>query len=94
LLCPDPAASPPAGLCARDMTVAAWVNAAADSTTVLGDVISWFDPVTRNGFTLEEARALLPDVQKNLAAIPANLTKTWAYAAHKPLGGVRLGDGP
>jgi hypothetical protein len=32
--------------------VSAWVNAAAAPTTVLGDVVSWFDPATRNGFTL------------------------------------------
>jgi hypothetical protein len=35
---------------------------------------------------MDEARTLLPDVQKDLAAIPANLTKTWAYAAHKTRG--------
>ncbi len=33
-------------------TVAAWVNAAAAPTTVLGDVVSWFDPGQRHGFTL------------------------------------------
>ena len=43
---------PPAGLGARDVSVAAWVNAAADPTTVLGDVVAWFDPVTRHGFSL------------------------------------------
>lgn len=43
---------PPAGLGARDITVAAWVNAVADPTTALGDVVSWFDPETRHGFTL------------------------------------------
>lgn len=35
-----------------DVTVAAWVHAAADPTTVLGDVVAWFDPRTRHGFTL------------------------------------------
>lgn len=43
---------PPVGLGARDITVAAWVNAVADPTTALGDVVSWFDPETRHGFTL------------------------------------------
>jgi len=43
---------PAAGLGANDITVAAWVNAAADPTTVLGDVVSWFDPGMRHGFTL------------------------------------------
>jgi len=33
-------------------TVSAWVNAAAAPTTVLGDVVSWFDPGSRHGFTL------------------------------------------
>ncbi len=42
----------PAGLGSRDFTVAAWVNAAADPTTVLGDAVSWFDPTTRHGFSL------------------------------------------
>ena len=41
-----------AGLGTGDVTVAAWVNAAADPTTVLGDVVSCFDPGTRHGFTL------------------------------------------
>ena len=45
-------AVPPVGLGTRDFTVAAWVNAAANPTTVLGDVVSWFDPATRNGFSL------------------------------------------
>jgi hypothetical protein len=43
---------PAAGLGVNDITVAAWVNAAADPTTVLGDVVSWFDPGMRHGFTL------------------------------------------
>ena len=43
---------PPAGLGARDISVAAWVSAAADPATVLGDVVSWFDPSRRSGFTL------------------------------------------
>ena len=42
----------PTGLASRDLTVAAWVDAAPDPTTVLGDVVSWFDPATRSGFTL------------------------------------------
>ena len=42
----------PAGLGDGDLTVAAWVRAAADPTTVLGDVVSWFDPATRRGFIL------------------------------------------
>ena len=42
----------PAGTLLGDLTVAAWVNAAADPTTVLGDVVSWFDPSTRTGFVL------------------------------------------
>jgi hypothetical protein len=33
-------------------TVAAWVNVAAAPTTVLGDVVAWFDPGERHGFTL------------------------------------------
>lgn len=41
-----------AGLDGRSHTVAAWVNAAAAPTTVLGDVVSWFDPASRHGFTL------------------------------------------
>lgn len=44
--------TPPDGLGAGDVTVAAWVNAASDPTTVLGDIVSWFDPRTRHGFTL------------------------------------------
>lgn len=40
------------GLPAGDLTVAAWVNAAAAPTTVLGDVVSWFDPRARRGFNL------------------------------------------
>ncbi|MDP2349695.1 MAG: LamG domain-containing protein [Chloroflexota bacterium] len=43
---------PSAGLRGVDLTVAAWVNAAAKPTTVLGDVVSWFDPASRHGFTL------------------------------------------
>jgi hypothetical protein len=43
---------PAAGLGVNDITVAAWVNATANPMTVLGDVISWFDPGTRHGFTL------------------------------------------
>ncbi len=35
-----------------DVTVAAWVHAAASPTTVLGDAVSWFDPAARHGFTL------------------------------------------
>jgi hypothetical protein len=33
-------------------TVAAWVNAAAPATTVLGDAVAWYDPSSRHGFTL------------------------------------------
>jgi len=33
-------------------TVSAWVNPAAAPTTVLGDVVAWFDPAHRHGFTL------------------------------------------
>ena len=33
-------------------TVAAWVNAAAPATTVLGDAVSWYDARSRHGFTL------------------------------------------
>ena len=44
--------SPPAGLGDGDLTVAAWVNAAENPTTVIGDVVSWFDPGSRHGFTL------------------------------------------
>lgn len=43
---------PPAGLGVADVTVSAWVNAAANPTTVLGDVVSWFDPASRRGFML------------------------------------------
>ncbi len=43
---------PPGGLGRGDLTVAAWVNAAARPTTVLGDVLARFDPVRRRGFTL------------------------------------------
>jgi hypothetical protein len=42
---------PPAGQLG-DLTVAAWVNAAAKPTTVLGDAVSWFDRGSRRGFTL------------------------------------------
>jgi Concanavalin A-like lectin/glucanases superfamily len=42
----------PGGLGRGDLTVAAWVNAAARPTTVLGDVLARFDPVRRRGFTL------------------------------------------
>ncbi len=35
-----------------DLTVAAWVNAAAAPTTVLGDIVSWFDARARRGFNL------------------------------------------
>jgi hypothetical protein len=42
----------PAGLGTGDLTVAAWVNAAVAPTTVLGDVVSWFEPRSRHGFTL------------------------------------------
>jgi hypothetical protein len=44
--------TPSVGLGPGDVTVAAWVNAAANPTTVLGDIVSWFDPTTRHGFTL------------------------------------------
>lgn len=40
------------GMGGANCTVAAWVHAAAAPTTVLGDVVSWFDPVERRGFTL------------------------------------------
>ncbi len=43
---------PAPGLAGGDITVAAWVNAAAAPTTVLGDVVSWFDPQARRGFNL------------------------------------------
>jgi concanavalin A-like lectin/glucanase superfamily protein len=43
---------PPARWASGDLTVTAWVNAAANPTTVLGDVVSWFDPGSRRGFTL------------------------------------------
>ena len=43
---------PPAGPGSSELTVAAWVNAARGPTTVLGDVVAWFDPATRHGFTL------------------------------------------
>jgi len=42
----------PEGMTAGDLTVAAWVNAATIPTTVLGDVVSWFDPRARRGFNL------------------------------------------
>jgi Concanavalin A-like lectin/glucanases superfamily len=42
---------PPSGQLG-DLTVAAWVNAAAKPTTVLGDAVSWFDRGSRRGFTL------------------------------------------
>jgi hypothetical protein len=35
-----------------DVTVTAWVNAAASPTTVLGDAVSWFERGSRRGFTL------------------------------------------
>jgi hypothetical protein len=35
-----------------DLSVTAWVNAAEAPTTVLGDIVSWFDPGSRHGFTL------------------------------------------
>jgi hypothetical protein len=44
--------APPLGLGTGDLTVTAWVHAAAAPTTVLGDVVSWFDPRTRHGFTM------------------------------------------
>lgn len=43
--------TPPVGLGGGDLTVTAWVNAAAAPTTVLGDVVSWFDPGSRRGFS-------------------------------------------
>jgi hypothetical protein len=43
---------PPTGSGIGDVTVAAWVNAVANPTTVLGDVVTWFDPLTRHGFSL------------------------------------------
>lgn len=39
-------------LATADLTVSAWVNAASAPTTVLGDVVSWFDPAARRGFNL------------------------------------------
>ena len=42
----------PGDLGRGDLTVAAWVNAAARPTTVLGDVLARFDPLRRRGFTL------------------------------------------
>jgi hypothetical protein len=42
----------PAWTGADGFTVAAWVNAASPATTVLGDVVAWFDPRSRHGFTL------------------------------------------
>jgi hypothetical protein len=36
----------------EDVTVAAWVNVPAAPTTVIGDLVSWFDPAHRRGFTL------------------------------------------
>jgi hypothetical protein len=35
-----------------DFTIAAWVYTEKDLDDVLGDVISWYDPATANGFTL------------------------------------------
>lgn len=43
---------PPARWSVGDITVAAWVNAAANPTTVLGDAVAWFDRGSRHGFTL------------------------------------------
>jgi hypothetical protein len=43
---------PPGRWSLGDFTVAAWVNAAAKPTTVLGDVVAWFDRRSRRGFTL------------------------------------------
>ena len=43
---------PAPGLTGGDLTVAAWVNAPAGPTTVLGDIVSWFDPQARRGFNL------------------------------------------
>ena len=43
---------PAGGFATGDLTVSAWVNAAAAPTTVLGDVVSWFDPTARRGFNL------------------------------------------
>lgn len=43
---------PGAELVTADLTVSAWVNAASAPTTVLGDVVSWFDPAARRGFNL------------------------------------------
>ncbi len=43
-------ASPPA--LGADLTVSAWVRPAAPATTVLGDVVSWFDARSRRGFVL------------------------------------------
>jgi hypothetical protein len=40
------------GLGTEACTVAAWVNVPAAPTSVLGDVVSWFDPGLRHGFTL------------------------------------------
>lgn len=42
----------PPDVAAGDVTVAARVNAAANPVTVLGDIVSWFDPATRTGFVL------------------------------------------
>ena len=42
----------PGDLAAGDLTVAAWINAAAAPTTVLGDIVAWFDPRGRRGFNL------------------------------------------
>ena len=42
----------PTGLGREGFTVAAWVNAGAPATTVLGDAVAWFDTGTRHGFTL------------------------------------------
>lgn len=44
--------APPAGREFGDLTVAAWVNAARNPTTVLGEGVSWFDRGSRHGFTL------------------------------------------
>ena len=43
--------NPSVALGGGDLTVTAWVNAAAAPTTVLGDVVSWFDPGSRRGFS-------------------------------------------
>ncbi len=44
--------APTPGLGGPGLTVAAWVHVPAAPTTVLGDVVSWFDTGSRRGFTL------------------------------------------